>query len=440
MLNFNLYSISNCNNILSYSYSHSFKILTFFNFPFRIVNYPRNRQTRDGITDYEVKAIIVRAFQIWSDHIPVTFKETTDIADIELSFGSRAHGDLYPFDGPDGTLAHAYLPGIYDVLLAGDVHFDDDERFTQNSYINYNLLQVAAHEIGHALGLAHSNVYGALMYPTYNGYQPSFRLPDDDIRGIQALYGSRTNSNPGPRPTYTSGDTEGCNKAFSAVNFLRGEIVGFQNDRYWRITQPGQLVTDIDGDLNEHFWYGLPDNVDAGYERWTDSTIIFFKGENYYLFNANTLMEGPLPISSLTVSSSTILPTNIDAVLTFGEYYKTYFFKDDLVWRYDEKRREVDFGYPLPISLVFKGIPSDLSAAFRYIDGNTYFLKGKEYYRYNNVRQEADSVGFPRLFGVDFMGCNTEEYTARNTGTTAVAVTNISFLVASTLITLFFAF
>lgn len=65
------------------------------------------------------------------------------------------------------------------------------EPFTTHACIpDYHLFPVAAHEFGHSLGLSHSSDPGALMYPTYAYSDPkTFLLPQDDINGIQALYG-----------------------------------------------------------------------------------------------------------------------------------------------------------------------------------------------------------------------------------------------------------
>ena len=79
-------------------------------------------------------------------------------------------------------MAHAFFP------TNGDAHFDDDESWVvNNTGIEY--FTVAAHEFGHSIGLAHSEVPEALMAPFYPGFLPGRELHSDDIAGIQELYG-----------------------------------------------------------------------------------------------------------------------------------------------------------------------------------------------------------------------------------------------------------
>uniref|UniRef100_A0A8C3U0B3 Peptidase metallopeptidase domain-containing protein n=1 Tax=Catharus ustulatus TaxID=91951 RepID=A0A8C3U0B3_CATUS len=141
----------------------------------------------------KVDDAIERALMVWSDVTPLHFRRVYERqADIEIKFARREHGDGYPFDGRGGTLAHAFEPGPG---RGGDAHFDDDEKWSEINQGKVNLFLVAAHEFGHSLGLAHSNVRGALMYPLYSYQNPkTFRLPADDRRRIQKLYGKKSSN------------------------------------------------------------------------------------------------------------------------------------------------------------------------------------------------------------------------------------------------------
>jgi hypothetical protein len=139
----------------------------------------------NGNTEHE---LVRAAFSLWSNETPLTFSEVTNSsqADILIGWAPGEHGDGDPFDGPGDVLAHASYPNPYtdrQVFL----HFDDDERWVDSETRNVDLATVAAHEIGHTLGLDHSNDPNALMYPSYS--EPRRFLGTDDVAGIQSLYG-----------------------------------------------------------------------------------------------------------------------------------------------------------------------------------------------------------------------------------------------------------
>lgn len=143
----------------------------------------------------DIALAVEQAFAMWAAYTPLRFSRVTLAAgpEIIIRFVTGDHGDGFPFDGPGNVLAHAFFPSVPPTPVTpimGDAHFDDAETWTVNVPTGagrFDLVTVAAHEFGHSLGLGHSSVSGALMAPFYGG--PMRTLPNDDIAGIQSLYG-----------------------------------------------------------------------------------------------------------------------------------------------------------------------------------------------------------------------------------------------------------
>ncbi|KAF9661531.1 hypothetical protein SADUNF_Sadunf19G0078500 [Salix dunnii] len=132
-----------------------------------------------------LRSVCADAFQKWAEVTSFTFTEATDgaSADIVIAFYSGDHGDGTSFDGPGNILAHAFYP------QNGRLHYDADENWSTDPTMNQNDLEsVSVHEIGHLLGLDHSNDPEAIMYPTIETGTKKRDLTQDDIDGIHALY------------------------------------------------------------------------------------------------------------------------------------------------------------------------------------------------------------------------------------------------------------
>ncbi|XP_068121056.1 matrix metalloproteinase-15 [Hyperolius riggenbachi] len=325
--------------------------------------------------------------------------------------------------------------------MGGDAHFDSEEPWTvDNADVTGNhLFLVAVHELGHSLGLEHSNNPMAIMAPFYQWMDTEgFQLPDDDRRGIQQLYGNPTQDGsstlspiptPGnpdqrpPRPPPPRGrpDRPGnppprspsppdrygpniCEGNFDAVTVLRGEMFVFKGNWFWRVRH-NRVLDNYPMPIG-HFWRGLPGNISAVYERH-DGKFVFFKGDRYWLFREANLESGyPQPLTSFGYG---IPYDRIDTAIWWEPTGHTYFFRGDSYWRFNEESRSVDSGYPKSIK-VWAGIPDTPKGAFLSSDTSyTYFYKGAKYWKFDNQRLKTEP-GYPKSILRDFMGCQEEVY------------------------------
>jgi hypothetical protein len=193
------------------------------------------------------------AMAVWSAYAYIDFEETPlvdQLRSLDIGWFSGNHGDGSSFDGTGGVLAHAFFPAPPNPeTIAGDVHFDEAEAWSMTG--NIHMFTVALHELGHSLGLAHSNVSGAVMQAFYGG--PVSGLHQDDINGIRSLYGPRdiaANTN----DRLLRGDVNGDGSddlTFVNTNYAGGAILSIN-------VQTGAIISW----LNHCTYQGWMDNSD----------------------------------------------------------------------------------------------------------------------------------------------------------------------------------
>lgn len=157
-----------------------------------------------------IRASVEEAFSLWASVVPLHFVEVTDQGPEPPTGGGYPAGQFgqirlnHTFiNGPDipgqqpMAKAQAYFPGVGG-NLGGDVFYDHGDPWQQSGTLPIpDVLGATIHELGHSLGLGHSNLPQANMYWIFTRYQgpgTGAKLHADDITGIRQVYGAGTGS------------------------------------------------------------------------------------------------------------------------------------------------------------------------------------------------------------------------------------------------------
>ncbi|XP_073420829.1 matrix metalloproteinase-21-like [Dendrobates tinctorius] len=333
------------------------------------------------LTTNQQRSILMRAFRIWSEVVPLNFEEDlispAHLIDIKLGFGTRRHlGCSQLFDGTGREFAHAWR--------LGDIHFDDDEHFVPpNSEQGISLLKVAVHEIGHVLGLSHMNDVTSVMQPNYIPANNRMELDDADRREIQRVYGR-------------------CSGRFSTVfdwllpnRSMPGSWVFqtyfFRKSWYWMYENRNNRTRYRDPRVVSSGWRGIPhSDIDAFVQFWMrdKDLTLFFKGIQYWRYdneNDRAYVQDPdgHVYPRLISEGFPGVSGPIDTAFYNHEERNIYFFRGRNVTAFSVNSYKVVPGYPKAIIDVFPAyVPgdhpqSDLDAVYySFTHRNIFFIKG----------------------------------------------------------------
>ena len=183
------------------------------------------------------------------------------------------------------------------------------------------------------------------------------------------------------------------------VLIMNGRLY-ISHERYmWSIDIDGKiykkplLLTDYMKFLPESFT-----RLTAAYQAPSGNIVLFANNMSYMLtYPRVTLVSGwPKAYTDLGIPDAN---AKINAVLNTNEGRTFVIYNDNLVGEIDDCSMTIVKFYQ--IEMIFPGIPHNVSSAFRYIDGNLYFISKNRFYRFNEFTKTVTASG---KFDLEILG------------------------------------
>lgn len=240
------------------------------------------------------------------------------------------------------------------------------------------------------------------MYEFYS--KSTSTLAEDDIRGMQHIYGVPPNRK--YKPDNKAKDEEDempvwgqtpilpdkCNTSYDAIAMIDGEPVAFRKKYMF---SPSKAVSEI-----RSRWKLSPKltHVDAVFQT-SDKKVMFFISQDVHVFDGSRLAKS-YRLKDFGIDESVL---KIDAILRKSDNNQIYIFFENSYYRFDEHKMSV-IGTKSRITKAFRDV-FDFDTGFTYKDGKTYFFKNENSYEFDNQNWVLKRMK-PVLSANLFMNCN----------------------------------
>jgi hypothetical protein len=209
--------------------------------PTTCIGYATNKLGTEFLDPADTKAVIAKTFQAWTDvacpdgtTAKMSFEEVDPIPCKKSQYNKNGpnvnvilfQDSNWKYRGVDGTLAKTSVTYNDDT---GEIYDADIEVNTANNKvtitddsgeIEYDLQAIMTHEVGHFIGIAHSDETAAVMFASYSpGSVAQRKLHPDDVEAVCNIYPStsETECNTVPRNGFSPNCADPDSQAICSI-------------------------------------------------------------------------------------------------------------------------------------------------------------------------------------------------------------------------------